>query len=67
MGLGKTLSMLAAIVASLERAFEYAFNSTMAPIEYWSEVTPSKSTLVLVPSARKFSMITCDCFECLYN
>lgn len=53
MGLGKTLSMLAAIVVSLDRALEYAFTSTRAPTVQWQDNTPSKGTLIIVPSACK--------------
>jgi SWI/SNF-related matrix-associated actin-dependent regulator of chromatin subfamily A3 len=53
MGLGKTLSMLAAVVASATQAIEYAFSSTRAPALHWQDITPSKSTLVVVPSACK--------------
>ncbi|KAH7075544.1 DNA repair protein rad5, partial [Paraphoma chrysanthemicola] len=51
MGLGKTLSMLAAIVSSLPRALQSAFSDTRAPLSQWQDAAPSKSTLVLVPSA----------------
>lgn len=53
MGLGKTLSMLAAVVASAPQAVEHAFISTRAPTLHWQDITPSKSTLVVVPSACK--------------
>jgi SWI/SNF-related matrix-associated actin-dependent regulator of chromatin subfamily A3 len=55
MGLGKTLSMLAAVVASLTRAVEHAFSTTRGPTSYWRDKTPSKCTLVIVPSARKLA------------
>lgn len=58
MGLGKTLSMLAAIVVSLDDALRFAYNSTRAPIQYWQDITPSKSTLVIVPSACQFNILT---------
>jgi SWI/SNF-related matrix-associated actin-dependent regulator of chromatin subfamily A3 len=53
MGLGKTLSMLAAVVSSATKAIEYAFSNTRADASHWQDITPSKSTLVVVPSACK--------------
>jgi len=53
MGLGKTLSMLAAVVASGTQAVQYAFSSTRAPTTSWQDITPSKCTLVVVPSSCK--------------
>jgi SWI/SNF-related matrix-associated actin-dependent regulator of chromatin subfamily A3 len=53
MGLGKTLSALAVIVDSLGRALDYAVTRTRGSTTYWQEVTPSKTTLVIVPSSRK--------------
>jgi hypothetical protein len=53
MGLGKTLTMLTVIVQSLPRAIAFAIAGTTAPSDYWRMVTPSKSTLVIVPSSRK--------------
>jgi len=60
MGLGKTLSMLAAVVASLGQALQYAYSSTQAPMQYWQDITPSKCTLVIVPSACQFQVIRGD-------
>lgn len=54
MGLGKTLSVLAVIVASLSRAFDFAFAKTRAAPSHWEHNVPSKTTLVIVPSSRKF-------------
>jgi SNF2 family DNA or RNA helicase len=53
MGLGKTLSMLAAVVTSATQAFQYAFSGTRAPATLWQDLTPSKCTLVVVPSSCK--------------
>jgi SWI/SNF-related matrix-associated actin-dependent regulator of chromatin subfamily A3 len=53
MGLGKTLSVLAVIVDSLGRAVEYAVTHTRGSTTYWQEVTPSKTTLVVLPSSCK--------------
>jgi SWI/SNF-related matrix-associated actin-dependent regulator of chromatin subfamily A3 len=53
MGLGKTLSMLTVIVDSLQRALDCAVAHTRGPTTYWQEVTPSKTTLVVVPSTCK--------------
>jgi SWI/SNF-related matrix-associated actin-dependent regulator of chromatin subfamily A3 len=58
MGLGKTLSMLAAIVASHGQALESAYTRTRAATQYWLDITPSKGTLVIVPSARKFENVS---------
>jgi SWI/SNF-related matrix-associated actin-dependent regulator of chromatin subfamily A3 len=57
MGLGKTLPMLAAIVNSTQRALEFAFTNTRAPTRDWQSITPSKATLVIVPSACKSAAI----------
>lgn len=51
MGLGKTLSMLSAIIKSSSRAIDFAVEQTRAPAKAWSDVVPSKATLVVVPSA----------------
>jgi hypothetical protein len=53
MGLGKTLSTLAVIVASLARALEFAISGTREDPTAWTNLVPSKSTLVVVPSARE--------------
>lgn len=55
MGLGKTLSTLALIVGSKARAVEFALNSTRTSFESWLDNVPAKCTLVVVPSARKFT------------
>jgi SWI/SNF-related matrix-associated actin-dependent regulator of chromatin subfamily A3 len=61
MGLGKTLSTLAVIVNSLGRALDYAVSHTRGSTTYWQEVTPSKTTLVVVPSSRKLILIRLSC------
>lgn len=53
MGLGKTLSTLAVIVASLARAIDFAVSNTEARPALWHDLVPCKTTLVVVPSARK--------------
>lgn len=53
MGLGKTFTMLSAIVLSLEEAAEF-MQSTDRCFEGNHCVIPTKSTLVIVPSTRMF-------------
>src|SRR4051812_43428739 len=55
MGLGKTLSVLASITASLNRALDHAVSKTIQNKDFWKHIVPSKSTLIVVPSARQFS------------
>lgn len=57
MGLGKTLSMLAVVVASLGSALNFAIKSTSGAPSSWQNLVPSKATLVVVPSARKFPQL----------
>jgi SWI/SNF-related matrix-associated actin-dependent regulator of chromatin subfamily A3 len=58
MGLGKSLAMLCAIMGSLDRASEYAWQKTIvgAPLD---GPTPAKSTLIIVPSACECSPEIC--------
>lgn len=58
MGLGKSLTMLCAIVGSLVRANEYMRENSMMSglVEQLGEhPRAAKSTLIIVPSARTFS------------
>ena len=57
MGLGKTLSILAAIVASLEHALHFSIPSITQPPTSGPNAVPSKTTLVIVPSAREFHIM----------
>jgi SWI/SNF-related matrix-associated actin-dependent regulator of chromatin subfamily A3 len=63
MGLGKTLSTLAVIVDSLGRALDYAVTHTRGSTTYWQEVTPSKTTLIVVPSSRKLPLMCSSRWE----
>lgn len=57
MGLGKSLSVLAAIAATLDMAEHHAQRvSTMSPEDVLHKPVPARCTLVLVPS-------TCKCFR----
>jgi hypothetical protein len=57
MGLGKTFSMLSAIVYSLEAAASFEVTTQCAPIN--SEILyPTRATLVVVPSIRKLSTVS---------
>lgn len=55
MGLGKSLTMLSAIVSSLERAGEYVLRGPCSTVSTTALDPPktAKSTLIVVPSARK--------------
>lgn len=52
MGLGKTLTTLASILRSSEKALDFAFASP-ALCQPKSDISRMKATLVVVPSARK--------------
>jgi hypothetical protein len=52
MGLGKTLTMLSAIVLSLDDAYHFILSSNDVSIGD-KPLYPTKATLVIVPSARK--------------
>ena len=53
MGPGKSLTMLAAIITSLHNASNYAASRNLQPDNNGSLAIAAKSTLVIVPSARK--------------
>jgi len=53
MGLGKTLTMIASIVANLGRADEFTTDGGLFNIEGKTPLMPVKATLVIVPSACK--------------
>lgn len=52
MGLGKTLTILASILRSSEKAVDFAFAGP-APCQPQGDISRMKATLVVVPSARK--------------
>ena len=54
MGLGKTLTMIASIVASLSRAEDFATRKLSNNGEAQTSTIPVKSTLVIVPSTCKW-------------
>jgi len=55
MGLGKTLTTLALIVSSLERARDFvSLSSQMRTAKHGTLPTTCKATVVVVPSERKF-------------
>ena len=54
MGLGKTLTMIASIVASLHRAEEHGKARPLWRKEANASVTPVKSTLVILPSICRY-------------
>ena len=51
-GLGKTLTMLSAIVYSLDTAYRFSLASNARP-SHDNHATPIRATLVIVPSARR--------------
>jgi SWI/SNF-related matrix-associated actin-dependent regulator of chromatin subfamily A3 len=53
MGLGKSLTMLAAIVATLNDALAYTRHMASLSLTERQGMTAAKSTLLVVPSARK--------------
>lgn len=53
MGLGKSLTMLSAIMASLGDAEAYVTSKTGGAPDSDQSVIAAKSTLLIVPSARK--------------
>ena len=55
MGLGKTLTMIASIVASLPRVEEFAMGKLLNDEGAKISLTPVKSTLVIVPSVRQYA------------
>lgn len=55
MGLGKTLTMIASIVASLSRIEEFAMGKLLNDEEARMSLTPVISTLVIVPSVCQYS------------
>ena len=55
MGLGKTLSMLTAIISTLDEAQRFEF-APPQPIVNDRLSRPTKATLVVVPSARRFEV-----------
>lgn len=57
MGLGKTLTMIARISASFPEAEEYVANLTVEGRYSTALPTPVKSTLVIVPSERKYPIL----------
>jgi SNF2 family DNA or RNA helicase len=53
MGLGKTLTTLAAIAASIQQASEFAIHAPRSS----EAMTASKATLVVVPSERMYNSV----------
>ena len=57
MGLGKTLTMITSIVATLGLAADFAAGNHSSSDPASPPVMPAKSTLVIVPSTREFSRV----------
>ena len=62
MGLGKSLSMISAIVASKDHALKFACFHELGAQPVAKQVVASKATLIVVPSACKLSL-TDDMFR----
>lgn len=58
MGLGKTLTTLVSILRSTEKAVEFSYFNYHTKSS-GIETVPTKATLVVVPSARKFLKFQC--------
>lgn len=59
MGLGKSLTMLSAIVGTLNNAVNHACSMTTGPYDPGRNIVAAKSTLIIVPSACRFLCLLC--------